>query len=134
MNRCKFCLACSEKIEGRLVGVLLAVFGIGFAATSAPMDLSSDVATVSTAHVLAICLGVAGWMLGLARMAHVQYVNGTVRRAANVAATLLFVPILGQLAGLWSMPVTHRLVFVVVFGWYLFTSINLIRDASPRHA
>ena len=116
-------------IQDRLVGILLASFGIGFAATGVPIDLANEVAPVSKAHIVAICLGLAGWMFGLARMGYSMSLERSVRRLANTAATLLFIPLLGQIAQLWSMPVTHRLVFVVVFGWVLITCIGLKRKS-----
>lgn len=49
------------------------------------------------------------------------------RLIANSKAILLAPPIVGDLVGFWSMPVTHRLVFSVVFGWVVPTSIRLMR-------
>jgi hypothetical protein len=40
----------------------------------------------------------------------------------------------GQAVQLWSMPLTHRLVFFVVFGWVAITSIRLLRGGGPVFA
>ncbi len=48
-------------INDRWVGICLALFGIGFATTALPIDLDDSESTLSTAHVVAICLGLAGW-------------------------------------------------------------------------
>lgn len=116
-------------VNDRLIGICLTLFGIGFAFTALPIELDHSESTLSTAHVLAICLGLAGWMFGLARMAHIKTTEKTVRYSANIAAALVVLPIFGFIAGLWSMPVTHRLVFVVVFGWVAFESIRLFMSS-----
>lgn len=115
-------------LRDRPVGVLLAMFGLGFAATGIPVDLGNAGAMVSKAHVLAICLGLAGWLGGLARMAHLRRLGRSVHRSANGAARLVVLPIAGQGMQLWPMPVTHRLVFLAVFGWVATTSLRLLRE------
>lgn len=119
-------------INDRLVGICLALFGIGFATTAIPIDLGNSESALSTAHVLAICLGLGGWMFGLARLAHIKTTERTVRYSANIAATLVVLPMLGFVAGLWSMPVTHRLVFAIVFGWVGFTSFRLLSNIRKK--
>jgi hypothetical protein len=112
----------------RLVGVLLALFGIGFAATSVPVDIADPGSSLSKAHTVAICLGLACFMGALARLAHARSNGQATRRSANAAATLLGVAGFGYLAQLWSMPVAHRLVFGVVFGWMALTAAGLLRS------
>ena len=119
-------------LDDSVVGVLLALFGVGFAATAIPVDLENDAAGVSKAHVVAICLGLAGFMFALARMAHGASRSRPIRTLANVAATFLGLAMVGQVAQLWSMPVTHRLVFLVVFGWVAVTSVGLLREAGAQ--
>ena len=56
----------------------------------------------------------------------------------SVVAIILVLLIFGFLAAamigsamrLWSMPVTHRIVFGIVFGWTAITSIELIRNSN----
>lgn len=112
-------------VKDRWVGFCLALFGFGFATTALPIDMADSESALSTAHVIAICLGLAGWMFGLARMAQIKTLEKSVRYSANIAAILVVLPMFGFVAGLWSMPVTHRLVFAVVFGWVAFTSLSL---------
>jgi len=57
-------------LDDSLVGILLSLFGLGFALTSIPIDMSESNAPVSKAHVAAICLGLASWLFGLARMGY----------------------------------------------------------------
>lgn len=114
-------------VNDRWIGICLALFGIGFAATALPIDLGNSESALSTAHVVAICLGLAAWMFGLARLAHIKKIGKAVRYSANIAAALVVLPMFGFVAGLLSMPLTHRLVFVVVFGWVAYSSINLLR-------
>lgn len=129
-----FGLTYGRILQDRFVGVLLALYGVGFGATGVPINLGDASAPLSKAHVVAICLGLAAWMLGLARMAYLPSLAKSIRSSANIAAALLALPILGQGVQLWSMPVTHRLVFLVVFGWVAITSIRLLRGASPEYA
>lgn len=122
-----FGLAFGRVVEDRIVGMLLIFFGIGFGATAVPVDMGDELAAVSKAHIVSICLALAAWLLGLARMAYLPKLGNSVHVMANIAAVLLVLPILGLAAGLWSMPVTHRLVFAVVFSWLAVTSIGLLR-------
>jgi hypothetical protein len=115
-----------QVVNDRLVGICLALFGVGFAFTALPIDLGDSASSLSKAHVVAICLGLTGWMFGLARMAQQKTLGKSVRYSANIAASLVVLPMFGFVTGLWSMPLTHRLVFAVVFGWVAFTSFRLL--------
>lgn len=126
--------AYGESIGDRAVGALLVVFGSGFAATAVPMDLANEVSGLSKAHVVAICIGLAAFMFALARMAHIRSGERSIRILANVAAALLGLVIAGQLVQAWSMPVTHRLVFLVVLGWVAATSVRLLRGRGSEGA
>lgn len=109
-----FGLTYGRILQDRFVGVLLALYGVGFGATGVPIDLKDASAPLSKAHVVAICLGLAAWMLGLARMAYLPSLGKSVRSSASIAAALLALPLVGQGAQLWSMPVTH----LSYFSWY----------------
>ncbi|WP_425392042.1 DUF998 domain-containing protein [Ekhidna sp.] len=113
-------------IKDKLVGILLSLFGLGFAFTAIPMDMINDRSPVSKAHIVAICLGLACWLFGLARMGYNPALASKVRRRANVAAILLVSAMAGFALQLWPMPLTHRLVFIVVFGWTLLASVELV--------
>ena len=110
-------------IQDRWVGLALALFGVGFAAAAVPVDLDQSDSALSKTHIVAICLGMAAWLFGLARMAQLARLGKRVHRAANVAAGLVVLPIVIHMADLISVPVTHRLVFLVVFGWTVLMSI-----------
>jgi hypothetical protein len=125
-----FGLVYGHVLQDRLLSVLLALFGAGFAAAGVPVELGDEGAPLSKAHVVAICLGLAAWLFGLARMAHLRSLGNAVHSSANLAATLLVLPIVGHGMQLWPMPVTHRLVFLVVFGWLAITSARLLRDGK----
>jgi len=119
-------------LNDRLAGLLLALFGVGFASSAIPVDLVDETAALSKAHVVAICLGLACWLFGLARLTQRAASDRSPRASAKIAAVLVVLPILGQSAELWPMPVTHRLVFLVVFGWTALTSVRLLRAADAE--
>lgn len=93
-----------KTINDRLAGICLALFGIGFAITSIPIEPGNTESALSTAHVVAICHGLASWMFGLARIAHLESHNPSVKYGANIAATLVVLPMFGFVAGLCLCP------------------------------
>ena len=113
-------------LKDKLLAILLSLFGLGFVLTAIPMDMEFNRTPVSKAHIVSICLGLAAWLFGLARMGANKSLPKKVQVGANIAATLLTLSMIGFAIELWSMPITHRLVFTVVFGWTAFTSIDLI--------
>lgn len=113
-------------LEDKLLSILLAFFGLGFAFTAIPIEVDSPDTPFSKAHILAICLGLACWLFGLARMSYNTQLAKKIRKRANVSAIVLVLAMSGAAIELWSMPIAHRLVFGIVFGWTLFTSIELI--------
>lgn len=119
-------------IDDLLVGVLFTLFGLGFATTGVPTDMTDPRLPISIVHVLAICLGLAAWLFGLARLAGLRSLAKTERTIANVTAVLLVTPMIGFVLGLWSMPVTHRLVFLVVFAWVIVTSFRMLRAGGTE--
>jgi hypothetical membrane protein len=121
-----FGIAYGKIVKDRLAGLLLGLFGLGFAFTSLPIDVGDPNAPVSKAHVVAICLALAAWLLGLARMSYNPSLDKAIRLRANIAAVLLVSSMFAFVFGVISMPVAHRLVFSVVFGWTAFTSVDLL--------
>ncbi|MEM7105238.1 MAG: DUF998 domain-containing protein [Bacteroidota bacterium] len=121
-----FGLLYGKLLQDRLLSILLSLFGIGFAFTAIPVDLQMDNAPISKAHTVAICLGLAFWMFGLSRLGYNQNLKSKIRNRANWTAVILVLSMLGFVFGFWSMPITHRLVFMIVFGWTAITSIELI--------
>lgn len=116
-------------LQDKLTACLLAAFGIGFAATGLPIDFANETAPLSKAHIVAICLGVASWLFALARIGMLNNPEPAIRTTANTTATLFILPVIGELAALWPSPITHRLVFLAIFGWVIFSSIGLLRKA-----
>jgi hypothetical membrane protein len=115
-------------VEDRLVGVLFTLFGLGYAVTGMPVDLTDSTAPISKVHTAAICLALAAWLFGLARLAGSAVLGRREKFTANIAAIILVLPIVGGFAGFWSAPMTHRMVFSVVFGWVVITSVRLLRE------
>lgn len=113
-------------LNDRLLSILLSLFGLGFAFTAIPIDMELSRTPVSKAHIVAICLGLTFWLFGLSRLGYNIQLQRKVRVRANLTAVILVLSMLGFVFGLWSMPITHRLVFGIVFGWTAVTSIELI--------
>lgn len=125
-----FGISYGKILKDRFAGILLSLFGVGFAFTAIPIDEIDSTSAVSKAHVVAICLALAFWLFGLARISSNPSHSKQVRLRANIAAILLVSAMIGFAFGFWSMPLTHRLVFAVVFGWTAITSIGLFRSVS----
>lgn len=119
-------------LKDRLAGLMLAFFGIGFSFTAFPMDMAASTTPVSKAHIVAICLALAFWLFGLARMSQNTSNEKKIRARANFTAILVVAPMIGVAMGFLSMPITHRFVFLVVFGWTAITSIELL-VMNKRH-
>ena len=113
-------------IKDKLAGLLLAFFGIGFSFTAFPIDMEESNTPISKTHIVAICLALAFWLFGLARISYNTLIKKSIRNRANVTAILIVIAMIGYTFGWWSMPITHRLVFIVVFGWTAMTSIELL--------
>ena len=113
-------------LNDKLLSVLLSLWGLGFAFTAIPIDMELSTTPLSKAHIVSICLGLAFWLLGLSRLAYNQQLRKGIRDRANFTAIVLLLSIFGSALGLWSLPITHRLIFGIVFGWIAVTSLELI--------
>ncbi|MEP1031994.1 DUF998 domain-containing protein [Ekhidna sp.] len=127
-----FGLYYGKVLKDKLAGILLSLFGLGFALTAIPTDELDSKSAVSKAHVVAICFALAFWLFGLARISSNGSNSAQIRYRANIAAVLLVSSMIGFAIGLWSMPLTHRLVFAVVFGWTAWTSFGLLRHSFQK--
>lgn len=125
-----FGLTYGKLLNDKLLSILLSLFGLGFTFTAIPIDMQLSNAPVSKAHVVAICLGLAFWLFGLSRLGYNQKLKRKIRNRANLTAVILVMSMIGFVLGLWSMPITHRLVFGIVFGWTALTSIELIKKGK----
>jgi hypothetical membrane protein len=117
-----------KSLGDKLLSILLSLFGVGFAFTSIPFDMELSNTSVSKAHIVAICLGLACWLFGLSRMGYNPRLDQRLRNRANITALLLLAVMIGFVVNLWSMPIAHRLVFGIVFGWTAITSIGLLKS------
>ena len=121
-------------IQDRWVGLALALFGVGFAATAVPVDLDQSESALSKMHIVAICMGMAAWFFGLARMAQLSRLGKLIHRTANVAALFAVLPVAAHMTGMISAPVAHRFVFLVVFAWTVMMSVWMFVDSvGARH-
>ena len=123
-----FGLSYGKLLNDKLLSILLSLFGLGFAFTAIPIDMELSNTPFSKAHIVAICLGLACWLFGLSRLGYNPKLARSIRNRANFTAVILVTAMIGSASEIWSMPVTHRLVFAIVFGWTAITSIELIRD------
>lgn len=121
-----FGLTYGNLLNDKLLSILLSLFGLGFAFTAIPIDMELSRTPVSKAHIVAICLGLAFWLFGLSRLGYNKQLKRKVKIRANLTAVILVLSMMGFVLGLWSMPITHRLVFGIVFSWTALTSIELI--------
>ena len=121
-----FGLAYGNLLNDKLLSILLSLFGLGFAFTAIPIDMELSRTPVSKAHIVAICFGLAFWLFGLSRLGYNKQLKRKVRIRANLTAVILVLSMMGFVFGFWSMPITHRLVFGIVFSWTALTSIELI--------
>ncbi|MFT5887079.1 MAG: putative membrane protein YwzB [Arcticibacterium sp.] len=120
-----------KTLNDKLAGIVLSPFGVGFAFVSIPIDLLNSETPVSKAHIIAVCLALAFWLFGLARISYNHSIRKKNRNRADLTAILIVIAIIGLVTGSWSMPITHRLVFLIVFGW---TAISAIELLTNNHA
>ena len=113
-------------LNDKLLSVLLSLSGLGFAFTAIPIDMELSRTPISKAHIVSICLAFAFWLCGLSRLGYNRQLRKGIKNRANFTATVLVLSIIGSVLELWSMPVTHRLIFGIVFGWTAITSFELI--------
>ncbi len=118
-----FAVTYGKAVNDWFTALCLTVAGIGFALGGIPTDMTDAAATMSVAHFVSICLCLAGWFMSLARMSHLKRFYGT-----NAVIVLSMVPVISLATELVTAPIAHRMMIAVVFGWVLFTSIQLLRS------
>lgn len=118
--------AYSRIIEDNWVGLFLMISGVGFAMGAIPADFINPDVPFSKAHFVSICLALAGWCLGLARIGHKHSGFRMGRMSANLAGLFAVFPMIAMATRLITAPLAHRLVLVVVLGWVVYTSIRFI--------
>ncbi|MEM0895641.1 MAG: DUF998 domain-containing protein, partial [Verrucomicrobiota bacterium] len=116
----------------RILGACLMVAGLGFALAAFPTDFSDAHSPLSTAHYVSICLALAGYCFGLARLTGSRS-TARDRKTANWVVVLSILPIMFVSGGVSAEPVAHRVILIVVFSWVVITSLRLMsRDANSE--
>lgn len=110
-------------------GWLLILFGLAFAATAIPADMSDLGGPGSMAHIAASQAVLLFWALALIRLLFVKRFGPGLRAMTALALVLAVGTIVVRGADLLPSGLTQRLSFAVVFGWVLVTSLVLIRRA-----
>ena len=122
-------------MNDRLLGACVLVSGLGFAMAAIPTDLSDATSELSKAHYISVCIALAGWCLGLARLSRSSFPDHFARDSANYTILLSLLPLLCIGGGVSAEPIAHRIVLVVVFGWIILNSLRLLRsNATPEVA
>jgi hypothetical protein len=117
----------------QLLGTCLMFSGIGFALAAVPTDFADAHSSLSKAHYASICFALAGWCLGLARLAGDNSTTDFARATANYSVALSLLPMVGISGGLSAEPIAHRLILAVVFTWIVLNSIQLLRqNVTPQ--
>lgn len=122
-------------MNDRVLGACVLVSGLGFAMAEIPTNLSNATSELSKAHYVSVCVALAGWCLGLARLSSSKIPDRFARHSANYTILLSLLPLLGIGGGISAEPIAHRILLVVVFGWINVISFRLLRSTStPEHA
>ena len=111
--------------QDRLLGVCLVVAGLGFALAAIPTDPLNKQGVHSKAHFLSVCLSLAGFSLGLARLSGPR-ASRWERTSANWVIVLTLVPVICVPGGISAEPLAHRIILLVVFGWVVTVSCRLL--------
>ncbi len=110
-------------------GGLLILFGLAFAATAIPADMSDLGSPGSTAHIVASQAVLLFWALALVRLLFVRRAGPALRWIAAVALALAIGAIIVRGLEALQPGLSQRLSFAVVFGWVAATSLVLLRRA-----
>ena len=113
----------------RILGGCLVVAGIGFGLGAIPADFSDPQSPFSAAHFVSICLSLAGYCLGLARLSGSRMPDED-REIANWVIALSLLPIICVSGGISAEPVAHRAILTVVFSWVVLNSLRLWKTES----
>lgn len=110
-------------------GGLLILFGLAFAATAIPADMSDLGSPGSTAHIVASQAVLLFWALALVRLLFVRRAGPALRWIAAAALALAVGAIIVRGLEALQPGLSQRLSFAVVFGWVAATSLVLLRRA-----
>jgi hypothetical membrane protein len=118
-----------KAVEDRWTGGLATLFGLAFAATAVPADMSDFGSPGSVAHIAASQAVLLFWAAALARLMFVRRAGVALRWIAAGALVLAVGSIVVRGMDLLPPGLSQRLSFAVVFGWVAATSLTLIRRA-----
>ena len=110
----------------RVFGSCLTVAGMGFAFAAIPTDFADEQSPFSRAHFVSICLSLAGYCLGLARLTGSQS-PAHERIVAQWVIALAILPVFCVSGGVSAEPVAHRMILIIVFAWIVLKSLELLR-------
>ena len=111
----------------RAVSLLLALFGLAFAATAVPADMSNFQSPGSVAHIIASQLTLLFWAPALIWLVFVRRAGAGLRLPAAIALVLAVGSIVVRGMDILPPGTTQRLSFAVIFIWVLVTGVVLIR-------
>lgn len=118
------------KVVGdRWTGGLATLFGLAFAATAVPADMSDFASPGSVAHIAASQAVLLFWAAALIRLLFVRRAGAALRWIAAAALALAVGSIVVRGMDLLPPGLSQRLSFAVVFGWVAATSLTLLRRA-----
>lgn len=110
-------------------GWLLVLFGLSFAATAIPADMSDLRASGSVAHIIASQAVLLFWLLALVRLLFARSFGLALRLVTGLTLLLAIGAVVVRGAELLPPGLTQRLSFAVVLGWVLAVSAALFRRA-----
>ncbi|MEM7475924.1 MAG: DUF998 domain-containing protein [Planctomycetota bacterium] len=113
----------------RVLGACLMVAGLGFALAAIPTDFSAPQSPISAAHFISICIALAGYCLGMARLTGSKS-TAYDRIMANWVVALAILPIVCVSGGVSAEPVAHRIILIVVFTWVVLNSLRLLKPEN----
>tara|TARA_R110002051_G_scaffold4294_1_gene22993 strand:+ start:1251 stop:1847 length:597 start_codon:yes stop_codon:yes gene_type:complete len=111
----------------RAVGLLLALFGLAFAATAVPADMNDFNSPGSVAHIVASQLTLLFWLPALIRLLFVRQAGTSLRVMAAIGLILMVGSIVVRGMDLLPAGATQRLSFAVIFVWAFGFGVVLIR-------
>ena len=115
----------------RLLGGCLVFAGVGFLLGAVPTDFSNSNSPLSKAHFASICLALAGYCFGLARLTGSKVAESE-RIKSQWVIGLAILPVVCVSSGISAEPVAHRVILFVVFAWVVESSLNLLTSGRNR--
>ncbi|MEM8937026.1 MAG: DUF998 domain-containing protein [Pseudomonadota bacterium] len=116
-------------IQDPLVSLFLGLFGLACACIALPVQLDQPEALQTNIHIEIVCVCMAFWCFGLARLqAKGAMDNALTRYASVVAVVAIVLSSVGQAIELLSIAHFQRLFFGGIFCWIVSVSISTLRQ------